>query len=270
MENKRSRNRAETGPDMILPTGNSRLDAYLRDGYDTVRGMSSGFAASIAGYLVRRQGELGVKGHVAEIGTFEGRYFVALAMGLLPGEHAIGIDVFTWPSEKVLDHLHANCARFGLTPADYTAVKGNTAEMTPDDVIAPARSKGLDGPIRFFHIDGQHDEENLTRDLALALPLMHENGLIVLDDMLHPGYPDLTEFVHRWLHQHRDWRVLAIIDREDIVGAAKYVLCKVPATSLYETDLLTYFAAKVWPIGCQCVGHFTMVLTPEPRLAVVE
>lgn len=255
---------------MILQTGNPRLDAYLAEGYADVRGMSSGFAASICGHIIRRQGEIGITGHIAEIGTFEGRFFIAMALGLNRGECAVGIDVFSWPSDKVLDHFHANCTRFGLTEADYAAIKANTAAMKPEDVLAPARARGLAGAVRFFHIDGQHDEENLTRDLALALPLMHENGIIVLDDMLHPGYPDLTEFVHRWLHARPEWRVLAIIDREDIVGAAKYVLCKVAATALYEADLLKAFAAQVWPMGCDCVGHFTMVLTPDPRLAEVE
>lgn len=251
---------------MILPTGNPRLDPYLRTGYEQVRGMSSGFAASISGHLIRRQSELGFSGHIAEIGTFEGRYFIALALGLRPGEHAIGVDTFDWPSEKVLDHFHRNCADHGLSRTDYTAIKGHTGSMTPEDIIAPAEG----GKVRFFHIDGEHADAALTKDLALALPLMHEHGLIVLDDMLHPGYPELTDSVHRWLRANREWRVLAIIDREDIVAAAKYVLCRVPSTAFYEQDLLETFAAQVYPLGCDCAGHFTMVLTPNPRLAVVE
>jgi Methyltransferase domain len=254
------------------PTGNTRLDAYLRAGYEEVLGMSSGFAATVCGHLIRRQSDLGIAGHIAEIGTFEGRFFIAAALGLQPGEHAIGIDIFTWPSEAVLDHLHANCARHGLTRSDYTAIKGNTAEMTPADVIAPARKipGSVGGKVRFFHIDGQHDDANLTNDLNLAAPLMHEAGLIVLDDMLHPGYPELVESVHRWVRAHPEWRVLAILDREDIVAAAKYVLCRVEATALYEKDLLEAFAPQVYPLGCQLLGHFTMVLTPAPRLAKVE
>lgn len=257
---------------MYLPTGNARLDPYLQDGYEKVLGMSSGFAASVCGHIIRRQSEMGVKGHIAEIGTFEGRFFIAAALGLQPGEHAIGIDVFTWPSEAVLDHLHANCTRHGLKRSDYTAIKGNTADMTPADVIAPAEKipGSVGGKIRFFHIDGQHDDPNITNDLNLAAPLMHESGIIVLDDMLHPGYPELVESVHRWLRAHPEWRVLGIIDREDIVAAAKYVLCRVEATALYETDLLQAFAPQVYPLGCEVVGHFTMVLTPNPRLAKVD
>ncbi|MCZ8181858.1 MAG: class I SAM-dependent methyltransferase [Beijerinckiaceae bacterium] len=251
---------------MNLPTGNPRLDAYLARGYEEVRGMSSGFAASIAGHLIRRQSEMGIGGHLAEIGTFEGRFFIAMALGLKAGEHAIGVDVFTWPSEKVLDNLHAHCRRFGLGPAEYTAIKGNTRGMTGDDLLAPAGG----GAIRFFHIDGEHDDANVTQDLDLAAPLMHPHGLICLDDMLHPGYPELTESVHRWLRAHPEWRVLAILDREDIVAAAKYVLCRVESVALYEKDLLEAFAAQVFPMGAECVGHFTMVLTPTPRLAIVD
>ena len=256
---------------MILPTGNPALDAYLAKGYTRVRGMSSAFAASICGHMIRRQTELGISGHLAEIGTFEGRFFIALGHGLAVGEHAIGIDIFTWPSEKVLDNLHANCAAHGLKTDRYTAIKGSTADMTPADVIAPAKAKAdASLPIRFFHIDGQHDEENLTKDLALALPLMHPQGLIVLDDMLHPSYPGLVETVHKWLRAHRAWVCLAIIDREDIVAAAKYVLVREEALALYEQDLLTSFAANVFPMGSDVEGHFTVVLTPEPRLAEVD
>lgn len=251
---------------MILPTGNPRLDRYLAEGYHTVRGMSSAFAASIAGHLIRRQGEIDVSGGLAEIGTFEGRFFIAMALGLRPGEHAVGVDVFTWPSEAVLDHLHENCHRFGLTAADYTAIKGNTRILGAGPLAAVTGG----APFRFFHIDGEHDDANVTQDLDLAAPLMHRHGLICLDDMLHPGYPELTESVHRWLRTHPEWRVLAIIDREDIVAAAKYVLCRVDSVDLYEKDLLETFSAQVFPMGADVIGHFTMVLTPAPRLAEVD
>lgn len=251
---------------MILPTGNPALDAYLRSGYAEVRGMSSAFAASITGHLMRRQSEMGIVGHAAEIGTFQGRFFIALALGLKPGEKALGIDVFTWPSEKVLDQLHANCARFGLGPEHYVAIKGDASAMTPADLVNAVGG----GKIRLFHIDGEHDDAHVHADLNLAAPLMHEKGLIILDDMLHPSYPGLTVSVHRWLTENRDWRALAIIDREDIVAAAKYVLCRRAALADYEGELLSTFAATVFAPGSDVVGDFTMVLTPEPKLAAVD
>ncbi len=63
-------------------SGIPAVDAYLDDGYDKVIGMSSRFAAAICCGLLRIQSELGVKGPVAEVGAFEGRFFIALAKSL--------------------------------------------------------------------------------------------------------------------------------------------------------------------------------------------
>ena len=91
-------------------SGVPAVDRYLADGYASVIGMSSRFAAAISGGLLRIQTELGVGGHVAEIGAFEGRYFIALAHALAPGEKALGIDHFEWPNAGVLDRFERNCA----------------------------------------------------------------------------------------------------------------------------------------------------------------
>src|ERR1043165_5562558 len=111
---------------MAFSSGNPVVDRYIADGYETVRGMSSRFAATICGHIIRRQSELGIAGHFAEVGTFEGRFFIAMALGLAPGEKALGIDTFVWPNAGLIDRFHAHCARFGLTPERYTALKADT------------------------------------------------------------------------------------------------------------------------------------------------
>ena len=63
-----------------IRSGHAAIDRYLDAGYEKVRRMSSRFAAAICGHIVRRQTELGVRGDIAEIGTFEGRFFIALAL----------------------------------------------------------------------------------------------------------------------------------------------------------------------------------------------
>ena len=59
-----------------LKTGVPAVDRFLNDGYTTVPGFSSRFAASICGHLLRRQSEQGITGSIAEIGTYEGRFFI--------------------------------------------------------------------------------------------------------------------------------------------------------------------------------------------------
>jgi hypothetical protein len=249
-----------------ISSGDARLDAFLADGYLRVRGMSSRFAAAICGHLLRRQSALGITGDLLEIGTFEGRFFIATALLLGPGEHALGIDVFTWPSPKVYDHLLANCAAAGLVPASFTAWKADTRGVTADEL----RAKLPGGRARFIHVDGEHIDDCLRNDLALAQAVLHPRGVIALDDMLHPGYPTLITTVLNHLERHPDMRLLCIIDRESITAAAKFLLCRAEAVAAYEQDLMTCFKPFHYPLGADIRGHLTLVLTPDPTLPQVE
>jgi predicted O-methyltransferase YrrM len=249
-----------------ISSGDARLDAFLADAYLRVRGMSSRFAAAICGHVLRRQSALGITGDLLEIGTFEGRFFIAMALLLAPGEHALGIDVFTWPSPKVYDHLLENCAAAGLAPESFTAWKADTRGITADEL----RARLPAGNARFIHIDGEHIDDCLRRDLALAQAVLHPRGVIALDDMLHPGYPTLITTVLDHLERHPQMRALCIIDRESVTAAAKFLICHVEAAAAYEQDLMARFEPFHYPLGARIGGHLTLVLTPDPTLPPVE
>jgi len=250
---------------MTFSSGNPAVDRYIADGYETVRGMSSRFSATICAHIMRRQTELGIAGHFAEVGTFEGRFFIAMALGLAPGEKALGIDTFEWPNAGLFDRFNAHCARFGLTSRHYTALKANTRDLTAGDITA-----ALGGPVRFWHVDGDHTRKSLWVDLDLTASVMHHQGILCLDDMLHPGYPLMVTGVYEWLQRNPEMRVLAVLDREDIVAAAKFLLCRADAVALYENDLMTTFKAHHWTLASDWEQYFGLVLTPNPRLAEVE
>jgi len=72
-----------------VPTSNAR---YLDEGYLAVRGMSSLFAGRIIVRLLAQQTASGSVGHVAEIGVFEGRLLIAMALSLADGERALAVD----------------------------------------------------------------------------------------------------------------------------------------------------------------------------------
>src|SRR6266436_5559746 len=104
-----------------IASGHPAIDLYLSQSYERVRGMSSRFAAAICGHLIRRQSALGIGGEFLEIGTFEGRFFIAMALGLAPGETAFGIDRFDWPDAGIEDRFHANCAAHGFSRDRYVS-----------------------------------------------------------------------------------------------------------------------------------------------------
>jgi predicted O-methyltransferase YrrM len=245
-------------------TGIAALDRFLAQDYLGLRGMSSRFAAGICGHLLKRQSSLGIKGPIVEIGTFEGRFLIAMAMALAPGERALGIDTFDWPDAGVIDRLKANLTQHSV--ADIIDVW----QAKSGDLTTPDMAKRLGGQkARFIHVDGDHSEDALAHDLNLAASLLHAEGLICLDDMLHPAYPFLVATVRDFLRAQPDFRVMLVIDREDIVGAAKFVICRKQAIAHYEHDLMTSFPQYHFVLGGDALGHHCVVLTPSPRLADV-
>lgn len=244
-----------------IASGHPAIDRFLAEGYGRMRGMSSRFAAAICGHLLRRQTELGIRGDVVEIGTFEGRFFIAMALGLAAGENAVGIDTFDWPNARVLDRFLANCAAAGLARDRFVAWKVRSSEVKPEAL----RARLATGAARFIHVDGDHEESSLAADLLLAQAVLHPQELIVIDDMLHPGYPTLILPVLDHLKRHPDMVVMCILDREDVAAAAKFVLCRAEAVALYELDLMQHFARFHYTPGADVLGHFTLVLTPQLR-----
>jgi predicted O-methyltransferase YrrM len=249
-----------------IASGHPAIDRYLGESYERVRGMSSRFAAAICGYLIRRQSALGIAGDLVEIGTFEGRFFIAMALGLADGETAIGIDRFDWPNAGVEGRFLANCTAHGVARHRFLAWKADSREITADDL----RGKLGGRPVRFAHIDSHHSRECLTNDLALICSVLHRDGIICLDDMLHPGYPMVVGAVFDYLARHPELRLLCVIDREDIVAAPKFLICRTASIELYGKDLLAAFARFHFTMNADMETYYALVLTPKPRLAEVE
>jgi len=246
-----------------IASGHPAIDSYLSRSYEGVRGMSSRFAAAICGHLIRRQSALGIGGELVEIGTFEGRFFIAMALGLAPGEKALGIDRFDWPDSGVEDRFVANCATHGIARDCYSTWKTDSREITSGTLRAKLGGR----PVRFVHIDSHHSRECLVHELEIVTAVLHRDGVICLDDMLHPGYPMVTCAVFEFFERHKDMRLLCIIDREDIVAAAKFLICSGGALAFYEPDLLSAFSPFRYVLDADMEAYVALVLTPQPRVA---
>jgi predicted O-methyltransferase YrrM len=252
-------------PLALIRSGVPSVDRYLEAGYATVPGMSSRFAAAVCCGLLRMQSELGVHGPVVEIGPFEGRFFIAMAHALTHGETALGIDRFDWPNAEIIDRFEANCTKHGVAPEQRLTWKADSGSIKPEALLEKLGGRR----VRFIHVDGEHSRASLTKDLELATAVLDPAGLIVLDDMLHPGYPTLMVAVQDYLQRHAQMCVLCIIDRETIVAATKFVLCRSDWFKRYEERLLDAYKANVWPLGADFEPHWCLVLSLDTRLAAI-
>jgi predicted O-methyltransferase YrrM len=241
---------------MTVPAAAER---YLAQQFQRVRGASSKIATEVAVRLLAAQTAHNVRGHVAEIGVFEGRFFIALALCAAPGEKAIAIDIFTWPDEDIRDRFLANCQSCGVDSATLVTMKTSTLELSPAGF-----RKTVDGPIRFLHIDGAHTYDAVFNDLQLARAALLPRGVICLDDVLHPRYPALTVAVTDWLKAHPEYMIFAIVDRESFASACKFLLCRREHGAFYQNALCETLAAHVMPFRAPYFGTEALILSPSP------
>lgn len=244
-----------------MASGSLTFDRYMAEHYQAVPGMSSAFAAKVCAGLMRIQDAAGWSGNIAEVGAFEGRFLVALALTMRPDEKAIAIDLFDWPDIHVNVRLADRLRSFGLADR-VDIVCADSRRMTPDMLSEPRYSR----KIRLFHIDGDHSADSLAQDMSLAFGSMEPWGVICLDDMLSPAYPDLGATVADTLRSHPDWSVFCVIDREDIVAQSKFLLCRREFVERYTAALTHDFRRNVWGLEAQFAAHRALVLTPQPRL----
>lgn len=248
----------------IIKSGVDAADLYIAGGYEQIKGMSSGIAAAVCCALLRIQSSFGITGHFVEIGTFEGRFFIALAHCLKKDELGLGIDSFDWPDPGIRARFEENCRKHGVE--ERTVSWAVSSQSIGSDELLSRLSHGC---VRFVHVDGDHSPAAFESDLKLAAAVLDPAGIIVLDDMLHPGYPTLMASLQAFLAQNPNLAVLCIIDRESIVAATKFVLCHRDWFKRYESELMQAFPDLIWPLGASFETYRCLVLSRDTQLAAI-
>ncbi len=232
-------------------------EAYLAEQFHRVRGASSKIGAIAATRLLAAQNANGVRGQIAEIGVFEGRFFIALALCGRSDEKLIATDVFTWPDEGIEERFLANCKAAGVRMENVIVQKASTQSLTPD-----AYRKAAGGPIRFLHVDGAHKYDAVLHDLRLAKAALHAQGVICLDDVLHPLYPALTIAAGDWLKANPDFSLFAICDRESFASACKFLVCRREHAEIYRDALVASAPEHVMKHRANYFGSEALILSP--------
>ena len=106
-----------------------------------------------------------------EIGVFHGASLIAAMLGN-EGKRFVGVDSFAF-RDASLEKVHANLARFGLTPPEI--VVGDAFELVPARALC-------DVPIGIWYYDAAHSYEAQLQGLRIAEPLLVPGALVIVDD----------------------------------------------------------------------------------------
>jgi hypothetical protein len=89
---------------------------------------------------------------------------------------------------------------------------------------------------RLIHIDGGHFAEVVRNDLHIAQNVLGEGGIIIIDDYLHSGFPEVQEAVHQFYQ--RSNQIVAI---PFAIGKNKLFLCEIS----HHGNLLQWLGEKM-------------------------
>lgn len=191
---------------------------YFTNGMNAVRGFLTPGSASGLLTLLEIQRRDAIRGPMAEIGTFHGKSLIGFGLAAMPDEPVLGVDLFVHGGQDFEAALRGNWQRSGLPEDRLLLHRGSST-----DLDATRWSALLGAPARLVHVDGEHTRRACLHDLGLAASCLALGGAIVVDDVLHPWYPDITLAVGDFLAARPEFRMFALIDRmaDMMLGGAK-------------------------------------------------
>jgi len=149
-------------------------------------------AADLTTFLLNAQVAAEIGGPCVEFGVYHGKYLLLLHHSERKrGGWVGGYDIFeechpeyTWRKAEEL---------FG-TRDGVALWRQNTSLLGSEDVLAM-----LGEPSRFVSVDGDHSAEGAFHDLTLAAGVLHEKGVVALDDIYNPMAIGVSEGSFRFL-----------------------------------------------------------------------
>jgi len=206
---------------------NKNLTKYLNEGFNKVEGWCEPemFIAidSIDSLPINRVGG------VCEIGVHHGKLFILMNQVTDRESNSYAIDVFDnqelnidKSGEGNIEAFHQNLynfdAHFGQ---NTTIIRGDSTDpgLNLSNLISP-------GSMRFVSIDGGHTAIHAVNDLKLAEKMINNQGIVILDDVLHHWWPGVLEGLVTYLQDKPTLVPIA-------VGHNKMYLAKVSYKDYY-------------------------------------
>lgn len=185
-----------------MELGNPALVRYFENGFDKVQGWCSQQLFETVDLLSRAQ-KLDNNG-ICEIGVHHGKFYLLLNSLTSEASRSYAIDVF---EDQVLNidwSGKGDRKIFENNLAAYDAHGGRNTVIVTGDSTDPALNLNAiiaPGSMRFVSVDGGHTAEHTINDLKIANQLVHNQGIVILDDISNHHWLGVVEGAARFLQQ---------------------------------------------------------------------
>jgi predicted O-methyltransferase YrrM len=184
------RGASPAAPDLSGLERHRRYEAWREEargrrltGYFTAR------HAAVFDLLLGIQSVSNVTGNLLEIGTYNGRSAAMLLLHQAADETLVLVDARESASVNALLGRHPSHR------VEYL-IGDRRRTMSREWLERRART------CRWIHIDGNHTFPFVYEELECADVLLQDDGLVVMDDAFSPYFPEVTQALYLFQHQH--------------------------------------------------------------------
>ena len=176
-------------------------------------------------YTVLKYCQLKITGDICEIGIAEGKSAISFSNFKETTDNLYLYDIF---SEENKELVKKNLQKFGTYDNIHIRLQDTTS----------LRVENLEfkNKLRVLHIDGCHEHEAVLSDLMVFSPLVHDDGIIMLDDYNDYEFPGVNAAAIEFClskYNYRNWRVFAI-------GDNKAYLCLKSRQEFYQRLIIDF------------------------------
>lgn len=164
---------------------------YLDNGFHDVHGYCKRHVGSVLDLI--ESSPYNKKGEgVAEIGIHVGRLYILLNRTVSCSKHkSYAIDVFENQSYNIDGSGKGNKETFLNNLVSYDLYGGNNTviiEADSTDSQNDLVNRIPPGSLKYVSIDGGHTPAHVVNDLKLAEKWIHNEGVVLVDDIMHEGW----------------------------------------------------------------------------------
>jgi hypothetical protein len=213
---------------------NQNLQKYWNQGFNNVQGFCAPELIKFIDHLDALP--INKRGGVCEIGVHHGQYYIMLNQVIPFYESSYAIDVFDLQHLNIDKSGEGNLKTFKENLQNYDIHKGeNTTIVQGDSTDTKLNLTNYiePGSIRFFSIDGGHTAEHAINDLHIANQLIANEGIVIVDDIMHHWWPGVLEGLVKFIENKPTLIPVAM-------GYNKMYLCKMSFHQYYIEQFLNF------------------------------